>query len=99
MTHDEIRRHELSDFLRTRRARFAPAGSLLLYGQNGTLRMWLAVQSSGSPSLRVLDKTGKTSATFASGDTGGALFFSGENGEHPIELSSNGDASVGLNLR
>ena len=26
MTHDEIRRHELSDFLRTRRARIAPAG-------------------------------------------------------------------------
>ena len=25
MTHDEIRRHELSDFLRTRRARIAPA--------------------------------------------------------------------------
>jgi transcriptional regulator with XRE-family HTH domain len=26
MTHDEIRRHELSDFLRTRRARISPAG-------------------------------------------------------------------------
>jgi transcriptional regulator with XRE-family HTH domain len=26
MTHDDIRRHELSDFLRTRRARIAPAG-------------------------------------------------------------------------
>ena len=25
MTHDEIRRHELSDFLRTRRARVSPA--------------------------------------------------------------------------
>jgi hypothetical protein len=25
MTHDEIRRHELSDFLRTRRARITPA--------------------------------------------------------------------------